>query len=89
MNNNPACDIAIMFLNHFTQEFSSGYASADQMKLDQEIVSALLKNMDTEYDRGILRAIIALLHKRSETVSLGIALKQQIQKAYSPHFYCI
>ena len=42
------------------------------MRLDQETVSTLLKSMDTEYDRSILRAIIALLHTRSETVNLGI-----------------
>ena len=40
------------------------------MRLDQETVSALLKSMDTEYDRSILRAIIALLH--TQTVNLGI-----------------
>ena len=71
MNNNPSCDIS-MFLNHFTQEFSSGDDSADQMRLDQETVSALLKSMYTEYDRGILRAIIALLHRQSESVKLSI-----------------
>lgn len=42
------------------------------MRLDQETVLALLKSMDTEYYRSILRAIIALLHTRSETVNLGI-----------------
>ena len=70
--NNPSCDVS-MFLNHFTQEFFiSGDENADQLRLDQETVSALLKSMDTEYDRSILRAIIALLHTRSETVNLGI-----------------
>ena len=71
LNNNPSCDVS-MFLNHFTQEFLSGDENADQMRLDQETASALLKSMDTEYDRSILRAIIALLHTRSETVNLGI-----------------
>ena len=69
--NNPSCDVS-MFMNHFTQEFLSDDENADQLSLDQETVSALLKSMDTEYDRGILRAIIALLHTRSETVNLGI-----------------
>ena len=69
--NNPSCDVS-MFLNHFTQEFLCGDENADQLRLDQETVSALLKSMDTEYDRSILRAIIALLHTRSETVNLGI-----------------
>ena len=36
------------------------------MRLDQETVSALLKSMDTEYDRSMLRAIISLLHTRSD-----------------------
>ena len=36
------------------------------MRLDQETVSALLKSRDTEHDRSILRAIIALLHTRSD-----------------------
>ena len=67
--NNPSCDVS-MFLNHFTQEFLSGDENADQLRLDQETVSALLKSMDTEYDRSILRAIIALLH--TQTVNLGI-----------------
>ena len=71
--NDPSCDVS-MFLNHFTQEFLPGDENADQLRLDQETVSALLKSMDTEYDRStcILRAIIALLHTRSETVNLGI-----------------
>ena len=72
--NNPSCDVS-MFLNHFTQEFLSCDENADQLRLDQETVSALLKNMDTEYDRSILRglrAIIAILDTRSETVNLGI-----------------
>ena len=60
--NNPSCDVS-MFLNHFTQEFLSGDENADQLRLDQETVSALLKTMDTEYDRSILRAISALLHR--------------------------
>ena len=60
--NNPSCDVS-MFLNHFTQEFLSGAENADQLRLDQETVSALLKTMDTEYDRSILRAISALLHR--------------------------
>ena len=68
--NNPLCDVS-MFLNHFTQEFSSGDENADQLRLDQETVSALLKSMDTSMT-GILRAIIALLHTQSETVNLGI-----------------
>ena len=50
--NNPSCDVS-MFLNHFTQEFLSGDENADQLRLDQETVSALLKSMDTEYDRYI------------------------------------
>ena len=53
--NNPSCDVS-MFLNHFTQEFLSGDEIADQLRLDQETVSALLKSMDTEYGRSILRA---------------------------------
>ena len=69
--NDPSCDVS-MFLNHFTKEFLPGDENADQLRLDQETVSALLKSMDTEYDRSILRAIIALLHTRSETVNLGI-----------------
>ena len=69
--NDPSCDVS-MFLNHFTQEFLPGDENADQLRLDQETVSALLKSMDTEYDRSILRAIIALLHTRSETVNLSI-----------------
>ena len=50
--NNSSCDVS-MFLNHFTQEFLSGDENADQLRLDQETVSALLKSMDTEYDRYI------------------------------------
>ena len=52
VSNNPSCDVS-MFLNHFTQEFLSGDENADQLRLDQETVSALLKSMDTEYDRYI------------------------------------
>lgn len=71
INNNPSCDVS-MFLNHCTQEFSSGDDNADQMRLDQETVWALLKSMDTEYDWGMLRGINKFLHMRFETVSLGI-----------------
>ena len=34
-------------------EFLSGDEKADQLRLDQETVSALLKSMDTEYDRSL------------------------------------
>ena len=44
--NNSSCDVS-MFLNHFTQEFLSGDENADQLRLDQETVSVLLKSMDT------------------------------------------
>ena len=47
-------------------KFLSGDENADQLRLDQETVSALLRSMDTEYDRSILRAIITLLHTRSD-----------------------
>ena len=57
--NNPSCDVS-MFLNHFTQEFLSGDENADQLRLDQETVSALLKSMDTEYDRRISRRVSCL-----------------------------
>ena len=43
--NNPSCDVS-MFLNHFTQEFLSGDENADQLRLDQETVSTLLKSME-------------------------------------------
>ena len=68
--NNPSCNVSV-FLNHFTQEFLYGDENEDQLRLHQE-VSVLLKSMDTEYDRSVLRAIIALLHTRPETVNLGI-----------------
>ena len=77
--NNPSCDIS-MFLNHFIQEFLTGDENIDQLRLLQETVSALLKSMETEYDRSILRAISALLHARSETVNLGIDPTQARRK---------
>ena len=61
--NNSSCDVS-MFLNHFTQEFLSGDENADQLRLDQETVSALLKSMDTEYDRSISRRVSCLKKSR-------------------------
>ena len=69
--NNSSCDVS-MFLNHFTQVFLFGDENANESRLDQETISALLKSMDTEYGGSILRAIIALRHTWSETVDLGI-----------------
>ena len=51
------------------------------MRLDQETVSALLKSMDTEYDRSILRAIIALLHMRSDPTLARRKIKEVIEDA--------
>ena len=51
------------------------------MRLDQETVSALLKSMDTEYDRSILRAIIALLHMRSDPTLARRKIKEVIEVA--------
>ena len=47
-------------------EFLSGDEKADQLRLGRETVSALLKSMDKEYDRSILRSIISLLHTLSD-----------------------
>ena len=62
-------------------EFLSGDENADQLRLDQETVSALLKSMDTEYDRSILRAIIALLHTRSDPALARRKIKEVIEVA--------
>ena len=51
------------------------------MRLDQKTVSALLKSMDTEYDRSILRAIIALLHTRSDPTMARRKIKEVIEVA--------
>ena len=51
------------------------------MRLDQETVSALLKSMDKEYDRSILRAIIALLHTRSDPTLVRRKIKEVIEVA--------
>ena len=56
-------------------EFLSGDENADQFRIDQETVSELLKSMDTEYDRSILRAIIALLHTWSDPILARRKLK--------------
>ena len=62
-------------------KFLSGDENADQLRLDQETVSALLKSMDTEYDRSILRAIIALLHTRSDPTLARRKIKEVIEVA--------
>ena len=51
------------------------------MRLDQETVSALSKSMDTEYDRSILRAIIALLHTQSDPTLARRKIKEVIEGA--------
>ena len=51
------------------------------MRLDQETVSALLKSMDTEYERSTLRAIIALLHTRSDPTLARRKIKEVIEVA--------
>ena len=53
-------------------EYLSKESNENQRKLDQSTVLSLLKSMDTEHDRDVLRAIIALLHTRSEILDLGI-----------------
>ena len=62
-------------------EFLCGDENAHQLRLDQETVSALLKSMDTEYDRSILRAIIALLHTRSDPTLARRKIKEVIEVA--------
>ena len=59
-----------LFLNEYTMEYLSKESNDNQRKLGT--VSSLLKSMDTEHDRVVLRAIIALLHTRSEILDLGI-----------------
>ena len=61
-----------LFLNEYTMEYLSKKSNENQRKLDQSTVSSLLKSMDTEHDRDVLRAIIALLHTQSEILDLGI-----------------
>ena len=61
-----------LFLIEYTMEYLSKESNENQRKLDQSTVSSLLKSMDTEHDRDVLRAIIALLHTRSEILDLGI-----------------
>jgi hypothetical protein len=43
-------------------EYLSKEGNENQRKLDQSTVSSLLESMDTEHDKGVVRAIIALLH---------------------------
>ena len=42
----------------------------NQRKLDQGTVSSLVESMETEHDRDVVRAIIAMLHTRSEISEL-------------------
>ena len=60
------------FLNEYTMEYLSKEGNENERKLDQSTVSSLIESMDTEHDRGVVRAIIALLHTRSEILNLGI-----------------
>ena len=60
------------FLNEYTMEYLSKEGNENERKLDQSTMSSLIESMDTEHDRGVVRAIIALLHTRSEILNLGI-----------------
>ena len=72
-----------LFLNEYTMEYFSKESNENQRKLDQSTVSLLLKSMDTEHDRDVLRAIFALLHTQSEILDLGsdpTSARQKIQQ---------
>ena len=46
------------FLNEYTMEYLSKEGNENDRKLDQSTVSSLIENMDTEHDRGVVRAIM-------------------------------
>jgi hypothetical protein len=51
--------------------------------LDRSTVQLLLKSMDTEFDKNVLRSVLALSHSRPELYDLGIdasSAKQRINK---------
>ena len=70
---NDSYDISA-FLDHFTIEFLSEDDAEEELKLDRETLPVLLSSMDNEYDEGVLRSVIALLHTRSEMLNLHIDL---------------
>ena len=53
-------------------EYLSKEGNENQRKLHQSTVSSLLESMHTEHDKGVVRAIIALLHTQSEILDLRI-----------------
>ena len=78
-------------LESFFIEFCAGIFDEDAYEndikelhsIDRSTVNLLLKSMDTEFDRNVLRTVLALSYSRSELYDLGIdpsSAKQRIRQ---------
>ena len=60
------------FLVDFIFALEEQGAKSEILDLDYDTVNLLLKSIDTEYDKNVLRTILALSHTRPELYNLGI-----------------
>lgn len=61
------------FLVDFTNVLTSDTSyEREGHPIDKDTLTILLKSMDTEYDRNVLRTVMALCHTRPELYDLGI-----------------
>lgn len=65
-------------LEHFFSDFTDSmegqlnFENESQDILDRETLTVLINTMDSEYDKNVLRTVLALFHSRSELSELGI-----------------
>lgn len=70
LKNNPSME---KFLVDFTNTMIDQDSSEGKgLGIDCDSLALLMKSMDTEYDRNVLRSVLALCHSRPELYDLGI-----------------
>ena len=60
------------FVDFTSAPISDKNYDEEEYVIDIYTLTKLLKSMDTEYDRNVLRTVVALGHTRSELYDLGI-----------------
>ena len=60
------------FVDFTSAPISDKNYDEEEYVIDIYTLTKLLKSMDTEYDRNVLRTVVALCHTRSELYDLGI-----------------
>jgi hypothetical protein len=68
-NNTNMWKFLVDFTDTIGEEASK---SCEGLAIDSDTMTILLKSMDSEYDKNVLRTVLALIHTRPELYDLGI-----------------